>query len=218
MSGKKFIFWGASGQAIVLEELLRRQGDELICLFDNNENVHSPFEDLPLFYGKGGFETWLDGQQDIEISFAVAVGGEHGQQRNQIHDYLEQAGLKSSRLIHSRAFVADNAVIGDGCQILAHATIGARVHVEKSVIVNSAAVVEHECVLNEGVHIGPGAVLGGLVHVRENSFVGLGARVLPRIQIGKNAVIGAGAVVTKDVADNAVVVGIPARPIPNPNA
>jgi maltose O-acetyltransferase len=42
-------------------------------------------------------------------------------------------------------------------------------------------------------------------------MVGIGAVVLPRIKIGSNAIIGAGAVVTKDVPDNAVAVGNPAR-------
>jgi acetyltransferase-like isoleucine patch superfamily enzyme len=37
--------------------------------------------------------------------------------------------------------------------------------------------------------------------------------VLPEVRIGANAVVGAGAVVTRDVADRAVVTGNPARPV-----
>ena len=47
--------------------------------------------------------------------------------------------------------------------------------------------------------------------VEENAKIGANATILPGIRIGKNALVGAGAVVTKDVPDNAVVAGNPAR-------
>ena len=45
----------------------------------------------------------------------------------------------------------------------------------------------------------------------DNVVVGSGAQILGPITIGKNAKVGANAVVTKDVPDNAVMIGIPAR-------
>ena len=45
----------------------------------------------------------------------------------------------------------------------------------------------------------------------DNVVVGSGAQILGPVTVGKNAKIGANAVVTKDVADNAVMVGIPAK-------
>ena len=47
--------------------------------------------------------------------------------------------------------------------------------------------------------------------LQENVVVGSGAQVLGPITIGKNAKIGANAVVTKDVPENGVMVGIPAK-------
>jgi acetyltransferase-like isoleucine patch superfamily enzyme len=41
--------------------------------------------------------------------------------------------------------------------------------------------------------------------------VGAGAVVLPELSIGSNSVVGAGAVVTKDVPDNCLVLGVPAK-------
>lgn len=49
--------------------------------------------------------------------------------------------------------------------------------------------------------------------IGKNVWIGAGAIVLPGVTVGDNAVIGAGSVVTKDVEDNTVVVGNPARPI-----
>ncbi len=47
--------------------------------------------------------------------------------------------------------------------------------------------------------------------LKDNVVVGSGAQVLGPIVVGKNAKIGANAVVTKDVPENAVMVGIPAK-------
>lgn len=51
---------------------------------------------------------------------------------------------------------------------------------------------------------------GGIPIIGDNVFVGVGAVVVGKIKIGNNVQIGANAVVTKDVPDNAVVVGNPA--------
>lgn len=51
---------------------------------------------------------------------------------------------------------------------------------------------------------------GGIPTIGDNVFVGVGAVVVGKIRIGNNVQIGANAVVTKDVPDNAVVVGNPA--------
>lgn len=53
------------------------------------------------------------------------------------------------------------------------------------------------------------------VHICENAWIGAGATILPGVTVGKNAVVAAGAVVTKDVAENTIVGGNPAKFIKN---
>lgn len=53
----------------------------------------------------------------------------------------------------------------------------------------------------------------GKVVIKRNAWIGMGATICPGVTIGENSVVAAGAVVTKDVADNTVVAGVPARPI-----
>ena len=47
--------------------------------------------------------------------------------------------------------------------------------------------------------------------LKDNVVIGSGAQILGPVTVGKNAKIGANAVVTKDVPENAVMVGIPAK-------
>ena len=55
----------------------------------------------------------------------------------------------------------------------------------------------------------------GMVTIKENAWICIGAIICPGVTIGRNAVVAAGAVVTKDVPDNVVVGGNPARIIKN---
>ena len=60
-------------------------------------------------------------------------------------------------------------------------------------------------------------VMASPILIRRNAWIGGGAIILPGVTIGENAIVGAGSVVTKDVPDNAIVVGNPARFVRNIN-
>lgn len=49
------------------------------------------------------------------------------------------------------------------------------------------------------------------IHIKRNCWIGAGATILRGITIGENSVVGAGSVVTKDVPDNVIVAGNPAK-------
>lgn len=51
----------------------------------------------------------------------------------------------------------------------------------------------------------------GKVHIGNDVFIGWGSIILPNTKIGNKVVIGAGCVIAKDIPDNSVVVGNPAK-------
>lgn len=208
----KIIIWGATGQAIVLEELLSSFPVSIEAFFENNKELPSPVNNVPIYYGQEGFDEWKKNISDLsDYYFIVAIGGNHGIVRQEIAAMFESNGLKPYSAVHKTAYVAGNAVIGKGAQILANSTICARAQIGDYCIINTGADVDHECVLGNGVHISAEAMLAGYVTVKDNSFVGVNATILPRIIIGENTIVGAGAVVTKNVSDNTVVAGNPAK-------
>lgn len=70
--------------------------------------------------------------------------------------------------------------------------------------------------LSEGHPVSPEnrhSLMVGHIHIKKNAWIGANATILPGVTIGENAIVAAGAVVSKDVPDNTVVGGIPAKVI-----
>lgn len=68
--------------------------------------------------------------------------------------------------------------------------------------------------LSEGHPIEPEnrhALIPKPIHIKKNAWIGAGATILQGVTIGENAVVAAGAVVSKDVPDNTIAGGIPAK-------
>lgn len=210
---REVLFWGATGQAKVLNEAIQGTDIKLVALVDNREMPESALG-VPVLRGEKGLDGWLARRSsDSELYFVVAVGGPRGRDRLMLMDILHARGLIALSVVHQTAFIAKNAQMGEGCQILAQSAVCAEVQLGRGVIVNTSASVDHESVIGDGVHLAPGSRLAGEVTVGQRSFIGTGAIVLPRVRIGEDVIVGAGAVVLKDVPNGATVVGNPARVI-----
>ena len=206
------LLWGALGQAKVLRPIIEAAGHSVCAVYDRDPGLAPPFRDILFMTGDSTLKAWLVDHGDRDLAFAVAIGGVYGRERCAIADKLIAEGLRPLTAVHPKAWVADSARLGDGCQIMAMAAISEDAVLGRQCIVNTNASVDHECVLGDGVHVMPGATLAGCVTVGDFATIGSNATVLPRVFIGAGAMVGAGAVVTRDVPDDCLVVGVPARP------
>ena len=120
--------------------------------------------------------------------------------------------------------ILPKAVIGENCNICAHTLIENDVVIGNNVTVKSGVYVWDGITLKDNVFIGPCVTFTNdkkprskqypdefpKTVVEEGASIGANATLLPGITIGKNALVGAGAVVTKNVPENAIMVGNPA--------
>lgn len=105
---------------------------------------------------------------------------------------------------------------------------GNRVSFGKNVFINHSAILSASggIEFQDGVSVAPGVRIAtinhdfnnrhtiytyGKVTIKKNAWIGMNVTICPGVTIGMNSVVAAGAVVTKDVPDNVVVGGVPAK-------
>lgn len=195
-----FLF-GASGHCKVIIDMF--DYDSIDFIIDDNPSVDSIF-DIPVFR--------TENKTVVNNTCIIAIGD--NSTRKKIANRLQ---VKFESKTHSRSIISRYSKIGSGTVVFAGAILNSNSIIGKHCIINTAAVVEHDCVLDDFVHISPNASLAGNVTVGEGSHIGIGATIIQGIKIGKWVTVGAGAVVINDIADYAVVAGIPARVIKSNN-
>ena len=87
------------------------------------------------------------------------------------------------------------------------------VSLSDGVKVHIGAHIHHDCKIGKFVTVAPKAVLLGNVKVGDYSYIGANSTIKQRVKIGKGAIIGAGSVVIRNVKNNDVVAGVPAKSI-----
>ncbi|MGH9445649.1 MAG: acetyltransferase [Terriglobia bacterium] len=208
---KRAIVWGASGHAKVIRPIIEKEGFRIIAMIDRDSRARSIIPGCPLFSSLEDLLRQLLLATDEKLSFALAIGGEGGRDRMELHHRLIAHGLSPITLVHPAAWVAGTAQLGEGSQVLGMAAVSEEARIGPQSIVNTNASVDHEGVIGAGCHVMPGATLAGCVVVGDFCTIGSNATVLPNVRIASGAVVGAGSVVTKDVPENTIVTGVPAR-------
>lgn len=136
---------------------------------------------------------------------------------SRIYDQVNLYGCKIGKntKIDSFVYIEEGVTIGDFCKIRPFVFIPTGVVIEDHVFI-----APNVTFTNDKHPRAQGDWTRLSTRVRRHASIGAGSTINPGVQIGRNVLIGAGSVVTKDIPDNAIALGIPARVVgsrPPPN-
>lgn len=136
--------------------------------------------------------------------------------------------IGSNTKIWHFSHVLNNCIIGENCSFGQNVVVGPKVNIGKNVKIQNNVSVYEGVTLEDGVFCGPSCVFTNVHNprseiVRKNEYrktlvkkgttLGANCTIICGVTLGKFSFIGAGAVIDKDVADYALIVGVPGKQI-----
>ena len=205
------IIIGAGTYGEVYLAYLQDAGIEIVGFVDDNPDLQDTFvRGMPVL-GKISDLEHLKDKLDVEAVYCP-IG--NNKLRVSFLEYAKSLGYKIPCFIHPSVIMHPSDTIGDGVYILLGAKIMPYTVIDDYVMISMNALIAHHNHLHKGTFISTGVNFGASISAHENTYIGIGATIMTGLHnLGKDCVVGAGAVVIRDVPENAVVAGVPAKVI-----
>jgi len=198
MRNKRILLYGASGHAKVICSIFESMDIIVFGIFDDNK-MDDVLNNYRVMVG-------YDRQYEPNLQVLISIGD------NKIRKKVSEIVSHSfATAIHPSSIIDDVSKIGLGSAIFQSVTIQRDAFIGRHCIINTNASVDHDCIIEDFVHVSPSATLCGNIKVGEGTLIGANATILPNVKIGKWCKIGAGAVLTNDVPDYSLVIGVPGK-------
>lgn len=188
---------------------LQEAGVDVVGFLDDDPKfVGKMVRGVPVLGGVMALES-LNTTQGIE---AVYCPLGNNKLRVKFLTFARKLRYRTPNYIHPSVLISPHVSIGEGVYILLGTTIMPYTEIKDFVMISMGVHLAHHNVLDEGVFLSTGCNFGASIHAHKYAYCGISSTIMTGIyELGENCLIGAGAVVIKDVPDNAVMAGVPAK-------
>lgn len=203
------IIIGAGSYGEVYAAYLQEAGIDVYGFIDDNPLLHGKvINNIPVL-GNIEYLKELNGQDKYHIYCPIG----NNSVRVKLLSYARSLGYTTPNFIHKTAYISPNvSIASEGVYILANVTIMPFVEIQKDVMISMSVNIAHHSVLAQGTFVSTGVNFGAAIETGENTYIGIGATIMTGVKrLGNNCLIGAGSVVIRDVNDNAIMAGVPAK-------
>lgn len=157
------------------------------------------------------FDTFQRNYSISEVEVVIALG--EPKYKELLYNKVSDAGYRFANIIHPKAIINASAELGRGLIIKAGAIISSDAIVKDNVSVQEYAVVGHDTVVECHAQISAFVMIAGHCHIGKKTYIGLSVPVKEETKIGNNVIVGMGSVVIRDIPDDMIAMGNPARPM-----
>lgn len=140
----------------------------------------------------------------------IGIGYKHFGFRKKLFDDLIPK-IPFATFVHSSCIVDKTAKIGKGSVLYPASIIDQNVIIEDNVLVNLGCCISHDSIIGHHSYLSPRVAIAGKVNVGECCFIGINATIIDGISVVENTTIGAATNVVKNIEQNGVFVGNPAK-------
>ncbi|MCM3876889.1 MAG: acetyltransferase [Thermoanaerobaculia bacterium] len=205
----KIVVIGAGGQGLIVVDVLLRAREagedvEVVALLDDD-----PARAGALVLGVRVAGPLASIGRVPHDAVVVAIG--NNLRRREITERLVAAREELVSARHPFSRVSPGARLGEGTMISAGAIVSPGAELGRGVLLNTKASIDHDTRVGDFAHVSPGATVGARCFVGEETLVASGVTVVSGSRIGARTVVGAGSVVVRDLPDDVVAWGAPAR-------
>lgn len=114
-------------------------------------------------------------------------------------------------LCHPTSSVSKTASLGFGTMVFQNVTIASNAKIGNHAMIFPNSVISHENIIGDYTHVTGGVCISGRVTIGRSCYFGTNSSVIGDVIIGDYSLIGMGSVILKDVPENSVFVGNPAK-------
>lgn len=167
------------------------------------------YDTTTMGYSVISFEESLTFRNLFDCEYIVAVG--EPSLRKKLYEKLQKDHLTITSVNGSDYVLSDFSTIGIGSILHLSSVVTVETVIGRNCFINKGVIIGHNVSIGDHSVLSPHVTVGGYSKIGESTYIGSGAVIRDKITIGNHCIIGMGAVVTKDVNDNEVVVGNPAK-------
>lgn len=154
----------------------------------------------------------------VDNQIAVVIGIGNPNIKSKIASHLQDKNLIFPNFIGENVWISQHVILGKGIVIYPGTSINYETVIGDFSIINMNCAIGHNCELGTFSTLAPGVNLGGFTIIGQQTDFGIGATTIQGVAIGENVQVGGQTMIIKNVGDNEVVVGNPARLIKTKNA
>jgi len=124
-------------------------------------------------------------------------------------------GYRLRPLIHPAAFVGYETQIGDGAIIQYGSFVSCNVKIGTNVLIQPNSSVGHDSIIGSDAVISSYVGISGNCTIGERAYIGVSVPVKEKTSIGADSIVGMGSAVLRDIPENVIALGNPARAMKN---